>query len=420
MKKLSSKYFLLIAILVSLQIPFKSSAYSVLTHEAIIDVSWDKSIRPILKSRYPGSTEAEFKKARAYSYGGAILADMGYYPFGASFFTELVHYVRSGDFVIALMEEAQDINEYAFALGALAHYTSDNYGHPLGINLAVPLAYPKVREKYGNTVTYEQDRTSHLRMEFGFDVLETARGNYESLAYHDFIGFEVARPVLERAFIKTYGLDINKVFVNLSLALGTFRWAVKNLIPEATKYAWIIKKSEIVKLNPQAQAKKFRYKMSKANYYKEFGKERTKPPIGSRALSMLLRIVPKIGPLKGLRFNNPGLEAEKLFTQSFDTVVACYASFLNKSISGKLRLENKDFDTGKLTVPGEYHLADENYGQLLLKLKKEKFDHMNPSLKKDIISFYSQADSTILVKENQKGWKEIVESLEMLKSVSCN
>jgi hypothetical protein len=212
MKSVTVNIFLFLTLSLGLLFTVPCSAYSVLTHEAIIDGSWEKSILPLLKLKYPNSTEEQLQEAHAYAYGGAIIQDLGYYPFGSKFFSDLVHYVRSGDFVNALLDEATDVNEYAFAIGALSHYVADNYGHSLGTNIAVPLTYPKDQEKYRNLVTYAEDRITHLRMEFSFDVLQTVRGNYASLAYHNFIGFKVSRNLLERAFMKTYGLDIKDVF----------------------------------------------------------------------------------------------------------------------------------------------------------------------------------------------------------------
>src|SRR5665647_63082 len=159
-------------------LPFYSSAFGVLTHEAIIDASWDKSILPLLKEKYPLITAEQQKEAHAYAYGGAVTPDMGYYPFGSKLFTNLVHYVRSGDMVNALLNDARNINEYAFALGFLSHYMADNYGHPLATNVSVPLVYPKLVKKYGRVITFADNRISHMRMEFGFDVLEVAKGNY--------------------------------------------------------------------------------------------------------------------------------------------------------------------------------------------------------------------------------------------------
>src|SRR5690349_5752747 len=177
------------AVLLALGIVPAASAYSVLTHEAIIDAAWRDGIRPLLLERFPGATHDELRKAHAYAYGGAIIQDMGYYPFGSHFFSDLTHYVRSGDFVEAMLAESSSLNEYAFALGSLAHYAADNAGHPIGTNRAVAVMFPRLRKKFGPSVTYAQDPVAHLKVEFSFDVEEVAEGLYAPEAYHDFIGF---------------------------------------------------------------------------------------------------------------------------------------------------------------------------------------------------------------------------------------
>jgi hypothetical protein len=119
--------------------------YSVLTHEAIIDSTWDSAIRPLLLKRFPAATPEDLNGAHAYAYGGCIIQDLGYYPFGSKFFSDLTHYVRSGDFILSMIRESQDLNEYAFALGALAHYAADNNGHRMATNPSVPILYPRLR-----------------------------------------------------------------------------------------------------------------------------------------------------------------------------------------------------------------------------------------------------------------------------------
>src|ERR1700722_7361555 len=215
-----------------------AQGYSVLTHEAIIDSAWDDGIKPSLLKRFPDATPDELKAAHAYAYGGCTIQDMGYYPFGSKFFSDLVHYVRTGDFIIALLRDSRDINEYAFALGALAHYSADNYGHRIAVNRSVPLLYPKLRRKYGDQVTYDEDHASHLKTEFGFDVLQIAKGHYAPNAYHDYIGFEVSHELLARAFQETYSLDLKSVFADYDVAIGTYRRSVSGIIPEMTKVAW--------------------------------------------------------------------------------------------------------------------------------------------------------------------------------------
>jgi len=400
-----------------LLIPSQSKAYSVLTHEAIIDASWDKSILPLLKYKYPNATADELKQAHAYVYGGCLIADMGYFPFGSEYFTDLSHYVRSGDFVENLLSESQNLNEYAFALGSMCHYMADKYGHSIATNHVVPITYPKIGKEFGPVVTYEEDHTSHSRVEISFDVLQIARGNYATPAYHDFIGFEVARPVLERAFLKTYGQDINTVFGDLTLAIGTFRWSVKSLLPTVTRTAWVLKKNDIKKLNPSINSHKFHYRMKKKAYYAEFGKDRQKPGFKAQVLSFIVRFLPKVGPLKALKFKDVGPEGEKLFIRSFDTVLVHYHDALATLYTDKKELPDIDYDTGYPTQPGEYHLADKTYDDLLIKLKETKFNNVTAPLKENILAFYSKADTTSLALKYPADWKKASIALQEIKVV---
>src|SRR6202162_5022787 len=231
-----------LAILLFFGWPAQTSAYGVLAHEAIIDSAWDANIRPLLLARFPQAGKEELKEAHGYAYGGAIIQDMGYYPHGSHFFSDLAHYVRSGDFILTLLRDSKDLDGYAFALGALSHYAADNDGHRIGVNLAVPLLYPKLKKKYGDLVTYEKDPLAHVKTEFGFDVLEVAQGRYAPDSYHDFIGFEVSVPLLEQAFQETYGLDLKSVLSDEDKVLGSYRHDVSQLLPKATRIAWRLKK----------------------------------------------------------------------------------------------------------------------------------------------------------------------------------
>jgi hypothetical protein len=389
---------------------------------AIIDASWKKSIVPLLKEKYPNATDEELRVAHSYAYGGSLMPDMGYFPFGSEYFTNLVHYVRSGDFMENLVSQAQNINEYAFALGAVSHYLTDEYGHSLATNVAEPIVYPKVAKKFGKLVTYEEYPIYHSRMEFGFDVLQMARGNYASQAYHDFIGFNVAKPVLERAFMLTYGQDMNDVFNGkLDLAISTFRWSVRSLLPSLTRTAWALKKSDIQKLNQGMTSRKFHYHIKRREYFKDYGRERDKPKLGNRIMAFIISILPKVGPLKALKFSPPGPVAEKLFIKSFDTTLVCYNQLLTDMRSGRqLQLVDMDFDTGKPTQQGEYGLADLTYSQLLLYLQDKKFNDVTPPLQNNILSFYSKGDTTSKVTEYKKykvDWKKTYLALQQLRTV---
>lgn len=411
-----SKYLLLILLFLIFK-PLSSKAYSVLTHEAVIDASWGKYIQPLLKQKYPAATDSELLVAHSYAYGGCMIADMGYFPFGSKYFTNLAHYVRSGDFVMALISEAHTLNEYAFAIGALSHYMADQYGHSLGTNHAVPIMYKKVGEQYGSDVTYEQNPVDHSRVEISFDVLQIARGNYVTQTYHDFIGFNVAKPLLERAFMKTYGQDINVVFGNLDLAISTFRWSVKSLLPTVTRSAWKLKKDEIKKTNPTATSRNFHYKMKTREYNLEYGKEREKPTFGESMLAFFIKIVPKIGPFKSLKFETPTPEAEKLFIASFDAVLLHYSAALIRLEHEKINLPDIDFDTGKETVYGEYNLTNQTYGELLTKLDANKFSDLTEPLKQNILSYYNSADTSAFSKSKPDEWKKTYAVLQKVKQM---
>ena len=261
-----------LALLLSFGWPAQTSAYAVLSHEAIIDSAWDTNIRPLLLKRFPNATPGQLKEAHGYAYGGAIIQDMGYYPHGSKLLSDLTHYVRSGDFVLALLRDSKDLDGYAFALGALSHYSSDNAGHSIGVNLAVPILYPKLGRKYGNTVTYEQDPLAHVKTEFGFDVLEVAQGRYAPDAYHDFIGFDVSAPLLEQAFQETYGLDLKSVLTDEDKVLGSYRHDVSQLLPQATRIAWSLKRNDIMKDQPGITKRKFLYNLFARELPEELGK----------------------------------------------------------------------------------------------------------------------------------------------------
>jgi len=397
--------------------PLSLRAYSVLSHEAIIDVTWDKSIQPLLLRKFPQATDVQLKEAHAYAYGGAVAPDMGYYPYGSKLFTNLVHYVRSGDFVNVLLDEAGDINEYAFALGFLCHYNADKYGHPMGTNQCVPIMFPEDKTKYGPVVTYAEDPISHIRMEFGFDILQTARGNYASEKYHDFIGFKISQPLLEKAFLKTYGLNINDVFKDLPRAVSTFRWVIKDLFPTITRTAWSYKKSEIVKSSPGITRRKFEYKMRRANYNHEFGKKHEKPGFFPGVLALVIKVLPKAGPLKDFKLNLPGPEAEKLFIQSFDTVQKHFTVDLKTMPSKKSCFQNIDYDTGNDTSPGEYFLADQTYSDLLLQLKGDHFKNVDGNLKQNIIKFYGTCNEKIAAEAGIDKWNQMTCALDTLNAL---
>ncbi len=364
-------------------------AYSVLTHEAIVDAVWDTSMKPALLSRFPHAAGDQMKSAHAYAYGGCIIQDLGYYPFGSHFFSDLVHYVRSGDFVQALLAESRDLNEYAFALGALAHYGADIEGHSIAVNHSVPILYPKLRRKFGPIVTYADNPADHLKTEFGFDVLQVARGHYAPEAYHDFIGFEVSKELLDRAFQRTYGLSLTDVFHTLDLSLGTYRFTVSTMLPKVTKTAWSLKSKQIMREQPSLTRRRFLFNINRSSYEKNWGHTYERPGFGARFLAFLLRLVPRIGPLRTLSFKVPTPPTEKLFEQSFDASITRDRKAFAAVAAGTIALADIDLDTGNPTGPGEYTLTDNTYNELLRKLAEKKFAGVSSSLRENILTFYA-------------------------------
>jgi hypothetical protein len=391
-------------------------AYSVLAHEANIDALWETSLRPLLSRRFPQATRDEVAQARAYAYGGAVIQDLGYYPFGSHFFSNLVHYVRTGDFVEALIRESHDVNEYAFALGALAHYTADNVGHPDGVNRAVALMYPKLRARYGDSVTYADSPATHVLVEFSFDVVQAASGAYVSDMYRSFIGFQVAKPALERAFLATYGLEMKDVFFSEDLAIGTYRHAVSQTIPDVTRIAWRDKREEIEKLNPGAAEEEFIFNLSRQEYHKAYGTDYRKPTLLARFLLIFYRLLPKIGPLRAMQFKAPTKEAEALFLESFKGTRERYRAALDALGRGRLDLPNTDFDTGKPSAHGEYTLADETYAELLDRITRHRLAEVPDALRANINNFYAAAPNRFSDNKERKRAGKVRKELALLNS----
>jgi len=418
MKRLPNPIRLTLAFLIALllALPAPVYAYAVLSHEAIVDAAWETHIKPLLLKEFPQASEEDLSRAQAYAYGGAIIQDMGYYPYGSPFFSDLTHYIRGGDFIQALLRDAKDLKGYAFAVGALAHYAADNDGHRLGTNRAVPILYPGLRKKFGDSVAFEDNRLAHVKTEFGFDVLEIARERYAPDSYHDFIGFEVSRPVLEQAFRETYGLELKDVLVSEEKVLNSYRRDVSKLIPKATRIAWHLKKDEIKDDIPDATKKKFLFNLSRANYEREWGKDYRKPSPGERFLAFLYKLIPKFGPLKILQFRTPTPQTEQMFEASFNATLDRYRELLTEVREGRLNLPNNNFDTGEKTGPGKYRLNDEAHAELLDKLAESKFAGAGSEVKAELLRFFAEPNAPYATKRNAKAWTRVQTQLQQLKS----
>ena len=389
-------------------------AYSVLSHEASIDALWDSHIQPLVARKFPQATRAELTKARAYAYGGSVIQDLGYYPFGSRFFSNLLHYVRTGDFVEQLIRDASNPDELAFALGALAHYVSDNVGHPEGVNPAVALLFPKLRAEHGPLVTYADSPSSHVMVEFSFDVVQAATGRYRTEAYQSFVGFEVAKPLVERAFAEIYGLEMDDVFVDQDLAIGSYRHAISQTIPEITRIAWRDKREEIQQALPGVASEAFLFNLTKQEYEAKYGAKYQRPGLLARFLAFLYKLLPKIGPLKGLQFKAPTPEAEALFLESLRDTRDRYRRGLEAVGAGRLDLINTDFDTGKRSAHGEYPLADETSAELLHRLAKRKFASVPAALRRNLVDFYAAAPDRSASRKERKHLERVRRELAML------
>ncbi len=382
----------LIRILTSLlwlSLPAPIHAYSVLSHETLIDAAWESSIVPLIRKRFPDATPDDILKGHAYAYGGSVIQDLGYYPHGNHEFSDLVHYVRAGDFIQALIRDSRDVSEYAFALGALAHYSADREGHHLAVNRAVPILYPRLKEEYGSVVTYEDDPVAHAKTEFGFDVLEVARQRFAPDSYRNFIGFRVAKELLQRAFEETYSIPLDSKFPDLDRSIGSFRYDVHSLIPTAVRVAWALKKNEIKQDIPGITRNKFLYNLSRASFEKEWGNDYQKPGCGTRILAFLVRLLPKIGPLRVLSLRTPTPETEQMFEASFNAALQDYRNLLGGLREGRLKLPNLNLDTGETSVPGRYFMSDDAYARLLAQLASNNHAPISPALRADVLAYFS-------------------------------
>jgi hypothetical protein len=369
--------------------PPRSAAYSVLTHEEIIDLLWDQQIVPLLKARFPNATPDELKAAHSFAYGGSVIQDIGYYPFGDHLFSDLTHYVRTGDFVQAMLADSQDLNEYAFAIGALSHYISDIHGHPY-INRAVGMEYPELASQYGPSVPYDVDHHAHIRVEFGFDVLQVAKHRYAPEQYHNFIGFQVSQPLLERAFQDTYGLPLKTVMPREELAINTYRRSLSQILPEMTKVALLVKGDQLKQEIPNFNKEHFLYHLSKADYRKSWDGNYEEPGPGAHVLAAMFKVVPKVGPLQAIDFKEPTAQTENLYFKSVDETIDYYGRALQDLRNNtKLDTPNINLDTGNPTKRDEYPLTDATYRILLDDLADQKFKDMDADLRENILQFYN-------------------------------
>jgi hypothetical protein len=389
-------------------------AYGVLSHEELIDISWNSDIRPTLLRQFPSTTPEQLEDAHAFAYGGSVIQDLGYYPFGNHEFTDLLHYVRTGKFIMWMLRDAQNVNEYAFALGAVSHYAADAWGHP-AVNIGVAIEYPKLKAKYGPLVTYEDNPEAHLKTEFSFDVLQVAKRRYIAKQYHDFIGFRVSEELLERAFRDTYGVDMDDLLHFDDLTIGTYRFSVSRVVPEMTQVAIASRKPADVSEKKDKARSEFLYHLSRADYEKEFGTNYRGPGFFAKFLAFLLKLIPKFGPFKALQYRDPTPVTEDHYFRSMNNVVNEYHHFLEQiNASQDPSFLDRNLDTGDLTKAGDYKLADRTYCRLVRRLAHDDFSHLTRAIKTDLLAFFASGHAETSVSKHE--WKETQKALALLKA----
>ena len=379
---------------------FTSNAfsYSVLTHEEIIDLAWNSSIRPLLLARFPGATEAQLRQAHAYAYGGSAIQDMGYYPFGKVFFSNLTHYVRAGDFVIWLVQNAQTIDEYAFAIGALSHYLGDSIGHSHAVNPATAVEFPKLERKYGKIVTYDQSPHGHIRTEFAFDIEELSSEDFAPPSYMQYIGFKVPHKFLERGFHAIYGFDVHELLGRAHPALHSYRTSVRSIIPAFAQAEVVLHRNQFPPHPDDEAYHVFATRVARTNYERRWKHHYYGPGFKAHLLAILVFLVPKIGGASDLAIKMPTPETEEWYLQSVNYTVDQFAKMLGELGSDAdpdpaLSLANVDLDTGYGIRRGDYHLADRTFDQLLARLTSRPRRAIPEALKKRILDYYAVTGS---------------------------
>lgn len=440
MKRVLSRIVVSAALVLALIYPNHAEAYSLLTHEQLIDLTWKDSIVPLLLSRYPNLTPADLDVARAYAYGGCVIQDVGYYPFGDRSFSNLTHYVRSGDFVVNLFRNAHSANELAFAIGALSHYIGDSVGHSEATNLAVPIEFPKLRAKYGDSVSYAEGKDQHVQTEFAFDINEIAHHRVAPLRYLRHIGFKVSMKQLALAFYQTYGLTEN--FAGRSrLNVRGYRFAARTFIPRIAYAVTLLHRNhepadptspDVVELEKEAS------EVAQDNNWQAY---RHRAGIETHLLAALLFIIPKVGPLKLVAVKGPTEQTEVDYAQSVATSTTALRRILMRFTPVQSRykgpipplgslthpdntspqrrdpnhpLPNRDLDTGRVVQPGGYPLTDATYANLLHKLVANPTQAIPPGIKQDVQNYYANLNLPIATKKKADRWKQVLADLNTL------
>lgn len=425
----------------------QAAAYSLITHEQLIDLAWQGSIVPLLLSHYPNLTAAQLDEARAYAYGGCVIQDMGYYPFGDQSFSDLTHYVRSGDFIVNLFRNAQNADELAFAVGALSHYIGDSVGHPMATNRAVPVEFPNLAAKYGDSVNYAQGPHQHVQTEFAFDIDEIAHHRVAPLRFLRHIGLKVPTRQLALAYYQTYGLSEDFSLRKRRFNVRGYRFAVRTFIPRVAYAVTLLHRRKEPQDPDTPDYKEIVAETAALNTANHWDTYRRKAGFETYALAALIFILPKIGPLKMVAVKGPTTATETEYIHSLVISITILRRMLNHftpppdgrkfrnltppaailpvlatitpdtlllSSDPRHPLPNRDLDTGHVVQPGGYRLTDYTYALLLHRLALNPQNPIPPGIKRDVLAYYSKPDAPIRTKKDPQRWAQLQADLATL------
>jgi hypothetical protein len=394
-----------------------AGGYSVLTHEELIDLTWSDSIRPLLLERYPTLTPAQLRDARAYAYGGCVIQDLGYYPFGKALFSDLLHYVRTGDFVRALFRDAKDPNDVAFAIGALSHYLGDTIGHPGAVNLSVGKEFPQLAARYGSNVNYAEGPHQHVRAEFAFDIDDITKHRLAPERYLNHIGFAVPIPLLTRAFYDTYGLDVAKVLGTHRPTLRGYRYAVRSLLPRVAYAETILYRKRMPADVPSPALDQFNQEIANLAATNHWATYRSHAGFGTHLLAGFIFILPKVGSLSDLALRGPSSSAEQDYVNSLMQTTDTLRQILAQATHSD-GLPNKDLDTGDDVHPGTYPLEDRAYADLLHQMTLDPTSPIPFGIKRDLLAYFADISRVKYIQPNRKLLAQVQADLTVLKTIS--
>lgn len=417
----TSRYFFVLLPFFLLVPARQAQAYSFLTHESIIDLAWNPAIKPLLLKRYPHTTPAQLKIAHGYAYGGSTIQDAGYYPFGNDFFSDLTHYVRSGDFVEALLRDSRNVYEFAFALGALSHYVGDAIGHSYAVNPATAIEFPRLRAKYGKIVTYENSPHDHVRTEFAFDIDQLAHRRFAPPLYLRSVGMYVPRRLMNQAFYETYGLSLRSVLGNETVAFRSYRSSVRQFLTRIA-YAEVLLHGK--HMPPDANTPEFQEFQARLriadtqNHWERYRRHHIR--LTTRFYAFLIVVLPKVGPFSALAIRGPQTSTEEKYIYSVNHAVDEYDFLMHEIEEDGLRnfyLPNLDLDTGFPTRPGSYALTDKTYAKLLGRItRKRTAPHVPTQLKQQVLAYFSNPNAPDTLKKYPRKWRRVQADLNLLRS----